>query len=240
MTVIFLICVAIGVPIVLFQFVMTAIGLGAEAFDVDVPQDLGHDFGGDFHGDLGGAGDFHGDVGAGGGTEFHGDAVVHDVHHGDTAHHAGHGSTSFFRILSFRTVVAAVAFFGIGGLGAMAAGLGDLQASAVALVSGGAAMYGVYWLMRGLYMLHAEGTVRIQRAVGQRATVYLRVPPHRSGAGKVQINLQNRTMEYLAVTPGEAIPTGSVVVVTDVVNPETVEVAAVTGANGAPVSSPGA
>lgn len=222
MTVIFLICVAIGVPIVLFQFVMTAIGLGAEAFDVDVPQDLGHDFGGDFHGD----------VGAAGGAEFHGDAVVHDVHHGDTTHHDGHGSASFFRILSFRTIVAAVAFFGIGGLGAMAAGLGDLQASAVALVSGGAAMYGVYWLMRGLYMLHAEGTARIQRAVGQRATVYLRVPPRKSGAGKIQINLQNRTMEYLAVTPGEAIPTGTVVVVTDVVNPETVEVAAVTPTHG--------
>ena len=54
----------------------------------------------------------------------------------------------------------------------------------------------------------AEGTVRINRALGAEATVYLRIPGNRQGAGKIQINLQNRTMEYLAVTLGDAIPTG--------------------------------
>ena len=76
----------------------------------------------------------------------------------------------------------------------------------VSLAAGAAAMFAVYWMMRGLQALQAEGTVRIQRAVGQHGNVYLRVPANRSGSGKIQFNLQNRTMEYLAVTSGPELP----------------------------------
>jgi hypothetical protein len=62
--------------------------------------------------------------------------------------------------------------------------------------------------------------------VGQRGTVYLRVPGGRSGTGKIQFNLQNRTVEYLAVTAGEELPTGTKVIVVGVVDPTTLEVQA--------------
>jgi len=92
------------------------------------------------------------------------------------------------------------------------------------LAAGAGALYGMYWLMRGLYSLKAEGTVRIQRSLGLPATVYLRIPGHESGMGKIQINLQNRTMEYSAVTSGDAIPTGATVVVVGIVGPDTLSV----------------
>ena len=68
---------------------------------------------------------------------------------------------------------------------------------------------------------------RIDRAVGCTGTVYLRVPGAKGGAGKVHLALQNRTVEYQAVTAGEEIPTGKPVKVVAVVNADTVEVEAV-------------
>jgi hypothetical protein len=127
-------------------------------------------------------------------------------------------------MLTFRGMVAAIAFFGLSGLAAQAADLPDPTVLLVAVVCGVAAMYVVYWLMQTLASLEAEGTVRIGRAVGEPATVYLRIPGARSGAGKIQINLQDRTMEYEAVTEGDALPAGARVTVVGVVNPDTVEV----------------
>lgn len=227
MTTVFLICATVGGTILVIQFVLALVGLGAEALDIDVPHDVGgHDFGGDFHGDTGG--DFHGDAGGDlhGDTsaDVHGDAAGSDDHAGHSAAAAHHGSASVFRMLSFRAIVAALAFFGLAGLAAQSAEASGPTSLVVAVLAGAAAMYAVFWMMQGLHMLKAEGTVRINRAVGRHATVYLRIPGHESGAGKIQLNLQNRTMEYSATTDGDEIPTGTKVVVVDVVTSDTVKV----------------
>ncbi len=206
MTAVFIVCAALGGTVLVVQFALTLVGLGGHAFDIDVPQDIGHDFGGDFHGDVGG--------------DFHGDATAAD-HAGHAAHH---GTTWLFGILSFRTIVAALAFFGLGGLAAQSAEASTSNILLVAVISGAAAMTAVYWMMRGLRELHAEGTVRIHRAVGRHGSVYLRIPGNDSGSGKIQLNLQNRTVEYLAVTSGPELPTGTKVVVVGVISPTTLEV----------------
>ncbi len=201
---IFIFCAAAGGTVLVVQFLLALVGLGGHVFDVDVPHDIGHDFGGDFHGDTGGG--------------------VHDGSADDAGVH--HDAINFFRILSFRTVVAAMAFFGLSGLAAQSAGASTGHTLFIAIVAGGIAMTAVYWMMRGLRELYAEGTVRIQRAVGEHGLVYLRVPAAGAGSGKIQLNLQNRTMEYLAVTAGPELPTGAKVVVTKIVNPTTLEVQA--------------
>ena len=43
--------------------------------------------------------------------------------------------------------------------------------------------------------------------------------------GKVHINVQNRTLEYHAVTSQEQLPTGAKIVVVGIVSADTVEVA---------------
>jgi hypothetical protein len=60
--------------------------------------------------------------------------------------------------------------------------------------------------------------------VGKHGTVYVTIPADESGAGKIQLNLQNRTMEYLAMTSGHALSPGAKVVVTDVITADTVQV----------------
>ena len=219
---VFIVCATIGGTVLVVQFILALIGLGGHAFDVDTPSDIGHGFGGDFHGDVVGT-DFHGDAGG----DFHGDTDFHGDHGGDMndADQAGqHGSSWLFGVISFRTVVAALAFFGLSGLAAQSADAAPATVFAVALAAGATAMFAVYWMMRSLQMLRADGTVQIRRAIGQHGTVYLRVPANRSGSGKIQLNLQNRTMEYLAVTDGPEVPTGAKVVVVGIVNSTTLEV----------------
>lgn len=214
MELVFLISAAVGVTVLLVQFALTLMGLGGHGVDVDAPHDFGagagHDFGGDVHGDTSG-GD-HGD----------GDASHDTAHEAPSVTH--HDATWLFQVISFRTLVAALALFGLAGLAMRAAGFSPAIVLLVAVAAGVAAMYGVYWLMRLLYTIRAEGTAHIQRALGLPATVYLTIPGERTGTGKIQINLQNRTMEYLARTSGPAIATGTKVEVVDILTGDTVEV----------------
>lgn len=168
-------------------------------------------------------------IGLGGHHDFGGGDhdLSHDVGH-DAAHHeAGHGHESswFAGVLTFRTIVAALTFFGLGGLTTSAGNWPPLITVLAALACGVAAMFLVAWIMQSLAKLQAEGNVRIDRAVGKTGTVYLTVPGQKAGAGKVTLNLQNRTVEYQAVTSLGELPTGAKVVVVAVVSPDTVEVA---------------
>lgn len=131
----------------------------------------------------------------------------------------------FFGVLTFRSVVAAIAFFGLGGLAANSADLPGSLAFSFGLAAGAAALFIVAWIMRLLANLQAEGTVHIEQAVGAQGSVYLHIPAQRSGAGKVQVNVRDRTMEYLAMTAADALPSGAQIVVVDVLGPNTVEVA---------------
>lgn len=151
----------------------------------------------------------------------------HDFHdHGDHGHDTHDAQASWFvGVLTFRSLVAALTFFGLAGLASTV----NFQqepplALAIALASGGGALFAVAYIMRLLSRLKSDGTVRIERAVGQRGTVYLTIPGQKGGAGKVTLNLQNRTVEYQAVTPHQQLPTGARIVVTAVLSPDTVEV----------------
>lgn len=203
MTTLFGVCAAIGGTVLVCQFIMTVLGLGGELTGLETPD--------------------HVHLGHGGHGPAHPEADGHAAADGDTHH----DSSWFFGIITFRTVVAAMTFFGLVGLAGQSGDWPPAQTLVAALLAGGLAMYGVHWMMKGLHRLRADGTVRIERAVGASGSVYLRVPGGRSGVGKVQVNVQNRTMEYEAVTSQDELPTGTPVVVVKVIGPDRVEVAAV-------------
>ena len=147
----------------------------------------------------------------------------HDTDH-DTG--ADHGGNWFLGALSIRTAAAALTFFGLGGLTAIYYGANEPATLGVAIGSAVAAFYAVAFIMQSLHGLKAEGTVRIDRAVDRTGSVYLRVPGSRTGLGKIHLSIQNRTVEYQAVTAGPELPTGTAVRVVAVVNSDTVEVTA--------------
>jgi membrane protein implicated in regulation of membrane protease activity len=191
----FLVCAALGGTIFVIQFVLAVIGAGAD--DLDFGTDVPDGL--DIPDDL----DLPDDVG--------------DV--------TDHGSTWLFGVISFRTVVAALTFFGLAGLAALEGSLSHPISVVIALGAGAAAMYGVHYLMQMLYRLRHDGTVQIRRTVGQRGTVYIPVPPNNSGQGKVQIRTQGRIMEYAAKTSSpEKLGTGTAVEVVSVLTPTILEV----------------
>jgi membrane protein implicated in regulation of membrane protease activity len=196
---VYLVCFLVGGTVMVCQFLLSLFGLGGH-HDVGDGHDVGHDF----H-----AGDHD---------------TAHDAHGHDQLHDAA--QNWFVGVLTFRTITAALTFFGLGGLATVKSEmLGAGWSAAVAAAAGLGALFLVAWIMRSLSRLQSEGTARIERAVGQSGTVYLTVPGNKTGLGKVQLNLQNRTVEYQAVTPQQTLPTGTKIVVTAVVGKDTVEVA---------------
>jgi membrane protein implicated in regulation of membrane protease activity len=159
-------------------------------------------------------------------TSLLGFGADHDTDAGADSDSAGDHGDGLFGIITLRTVTAAVLFFGLGGRTALYYEASEPRAIAFAFAAGIAAFYAVAAIMRSLARLQSDGTVRIERAVGRAGTVYLRIPGGRSSAGKIHLMLQNRTVEYQAITTGTELPTGTPVKVVAVVGPDTVEVEA--------------
>jgi len=128
-------------------------------------------------------------------------------------------------LLSARALSAAFAFFGIGGMAALSLGVGPFVALPVGLATGTCAAFGTAMLMHGLTRFESDGTVHLERALGESGTVYLRIPGQNAGAGKVLLSVQNRTVECQAVTALDELPTGTPIIVVDILGPDTVEVA---------------
>ena len=190
MALLFTICAVVGGTILICQFVLTLVGLGGD-HGVDFSHDVAHDF-------SGGAG--HGAVG--------GDA--HGADHGghDASHE--HGSSWLFAMISFRTLVAAVTFFGLVGMAARSTGQVIGVQLLLAVAAGIGAMYGVHWLIRAVGRLGEDATLRTKNALGQGGTVYVPIAGGRTQAGKIQLKVQNRLVEYEAVTSApERLPTGT-------------------------------
>ena len=201
MTTLFIICATLGGTLLICQTVLTVMGLGGDhdLFGDMEAEDIGHDtIGGDAVEDTQGA-----------------------DHSASSGHHS---STWFFGIVTFRTVVAALTFFGLSGMASHTSGITPVPSLTIAIASGFSAMMAVHWLMKQIARMRADGSVHIDRAVGMSGTVYLKIPGHLGGPGKIHLNLQNRTVELSAWTDRSEIATGSTVTVSRVIGPDSVEV----------------
>ncbi len=85
----------------------------------------------------------------------------------------------------------------------------------IASVCGVAVLFGVAYLLQGLYNFANDGTVHDYDAIGCTGTVYLSIPARRKGKGKITVVVQDRTMEYDALTEGESLATGTPIRVVD-------------------------
>ncbi|MBP63198.1 MAG: hypothetical protein CMJ62_16890 [Planctomycetaceae bacterium] len=165
-----------------------------------------------------------------GGDDLHFDADVDappDLDFSDVASHqvVGHGSTWLFSVISFKTVVAALTFFGIAGWACQSVPLLPVTGLGIAVVTGGAAMFAVHFLISSLSKLNQDGSLRIEASVGKRGRVYLPIPGQRAGEGKIQVKLQGRLVELKAMTSEpDKLPAGARVTISRILTPMTVEV----------------
>jgi hypothetical protein len=197
MSTVFLICAVVGGTLLVCQSLLGLLGLGGhhDFGDHDVPVD---------HADA-----FSADHAAG-----HDGSAEHDTEHG----------ANLFRILTFRTIVAALTFFGLTGLATQAAHYSETHSLMMALGAGALAMWGVHQMLQAISKLRADGTIRLRDAVGCSGSVYLRIPAADHGVGKVHVTLQDQTVELSARSVAGEIATGQQVRVLKILGPELVEV----------------
>jgi membrane protein implicated in regulation of membrane protease activity len=228
MWVTFVVCAVVGGTVLACQFAMSMMGLAGH--DVDIPDGdgidggVGHGMDGGGHSSGGHSSGGHssgGHVPGGDGSDYAGSADSESGHDG----HGHHGSTWLFGILSFRTAIAALTFFGLSGLASLSAGLATSSTLVIAIACGFGAMLLVHAVMRMFFKLTEDGTIRVARSIGLEAKVYVPIPADDAGRGKVQLRLQDRLVEYPAVTRGRrALATGARVRVVAVRGGELLEV----------------
>ncbi len=167
-------CIAIPATVMLIvQMILTLIGLGGDDADADVGADDSSDVALETDGGNDGI-DGDGDILDGG-----------------------------LRVFTLRGLIA---FFSVmGWVGTICCGseLNIALSILISVASGVLAMIVIALLMKWLFSLQYDGTENIRDALGVSGTVYMRIPPSRSGKGKVNAIVQGKLCERDAVTDEE-------------------------------------
>lgn len=134
-----------------------------------------------------------------------------------------HGGYDFLRVLSIRTVTAGLAFFGLAGMAGTKSQISAITVFVIAIFSGLLALFVVFLLYRLISSLKSNGAVTIETLPGSKGNVHVKVPPKRSGSGKVIVNHQERSMEYEAFTDcDEELRAGTPILVKESLGPNQV------------------
>lgn len=132
------------------------------------------------------------------------------------------GDVGFF---SLRSVVGFFVGFGWTGVIAFKAGWGTGGATAAGFGAGLVVMVVIYLIIRTLYRARSSGNIDTKNAIGQTGRVYLSIPAAAASGGQVQVTFQGQMHTMPAITRREnAIPSGSTIVVREVIPPETLVV----------------
>jgi hypothetical protein len=124
-----------------------------------------------------------------------------------------------FQFFSIKNLVGFFTIFGWAGIAAIDSGLSQGAALIVALAAGLLMMTLMASVFYFLAKANADGTLRINKAIGRVGEVYLTIPGKRSNTGKVQINVQGAVRTLDAVTDDDKdIPTGRIITVKEIVN----------------------
>jgi len=121
-----------------------------------------------------------------------------------------------FSALSIRSIIAFFTFFGWTGVLAMGNQLSVWLAVILASVAGLSAMFIVAYLIYKFAQLEQSGTLNLYHALDQPGQVYLTIPAHRDGKGKIHLMIDGKVREMDAVTDGDILKTGLPVKVVEI------------------------
>lgn len=129
------------------------------------------------------------------------------------------GDISSMRLFTIRGIVAFFAISGWVGVWLIDAGLNEALVFTLAFLAGLAALWGIAKLFQLSMQLQSSGNVKTRNALGMTGEVYIPIPPHRSGQGKITLTIQSRFREFDAISDASSkLPTGTIIMVTDIVN----------------------
>lgn len=125
----------------------------------------------------------------------------------------------FFQFITLQGIIAFFAISGWTGLFFLLIDLPSVIAILLALLCGTLALLAVGYLLKSIWKLQSDGTVKARNAIGLEGEVYLKIPGDNKGKGKINITVQERYKEYDAITyEKETLLTGTSVRVVDMVS----------------------
>lgn len=149
-----------------------------------------------------------------------------EVEEGDVFDNGGEGSSfgGEFSAFSMRSIIAFFTFFGWTGVLMLGNQISILISVILASVSGLTAMFLVAYLMYKFAQLEQSGNLNLYHALDQSGEVYLTIPGHTTGVGKIHMLVDGRARELDAVTDGETLKTGTPVKVIEILKDNTLKV----------------
>lgn len=129
-----------------------------------------------------------------------------------------------FALLSVRSIIAFCTFFGWAGVLAMSSGYSLGLILFWSFLAGTCAMLLVAYLMFFFAKLSEDGNANINELLFEDGLVYLNIPAHRKGTGKVHVTLGNALRELDAVTEGEQLMSGKNVKIVEIIENNTLVV----------------
>jgi membrane protein implicated in regulation of membrane protease activity len=127
-----------------------------------------------------------------------------------------------FQFFTFKNLVAFLTIFGWTGLVCMNSQCSTGLTVFLSTIAGILMMLATSSLFYFLHKLAETGTMNFKNAIGNAAEVYIPIKADRGNVGKVQIKVQGTLRELEAITDeNEDLPTGSFVVVKEIVGNDT-------------------
>lgn len=130
----------------------------------------------------------------------------------------GHADAPF-QLFSFRNLVNFLLGVGWGGISFYSTIENKMMLTAVALLAGIAFVWLFFFMMRQIQGLAENNTFSLNDTLHKTGQVYLSIPPHKSGKGKVQISAKGASHELDALTNSDhKLETGSMIRVVSIEN----------------------
>ena len=169
-------CIAIPATVMLLiQMVLTLIGLGGDEGDADVEAE----------------------------ADGIDDGI--EIDDADETFERGDVFDGGLRLFTLRGLIAFFSVMGWVGTICCGSGLHLALSILISVASGFLAMTVLALLMKWLFSLQYDGTENVREALGVSGTVYLRIPPARTGKGKINAIIQGKLCEKYAVTDEETM-----------------------------------
>lgn len=169
-------CIAIPATVMLLiQMVLTLIGLGGDEGDAEVEAE----------------------------ADGIDDGI--EIDDADEAFERGDVFDGGLRLFTLRGLIAFFSVMGWVGTICCGSGLHLALSILISVASGFLAMTVLALLMKWLFSLQYDGTENVREALGVSGTVYLRIPPARTGKGKINAIIQGKLCEKYAVTDEETM-----------------------------------
>ncbi|MBE6418591.1 MAG: hypothetical protein E7031_00505 [Akkermansiaceae bacterium] len=142
-------------------------------------------------------------------------SAVADVADGADAADAAGAVDGDAGMFSTRAIIAFILGFGWGGYLTVVNGASVGKGITMGLLLGVLMFVLVAMLMRFIYSLRSDGSLKYETLVGQTGTVYVTIPPHGEPGGQVQVSHPGQLITMAAVQEGDTpLPAQTPIVVT--------------------------